>query len=114
MGTAGAGSPAPTEAIRSTKRRPRLCSMPSTNTVALRHSCTSGIAIRPDMTPTELKSARHALGLSAEGFARLMQVGSGRTVRRWEAGDRDIPGPVVVLTTLLLDCAPARKRLGIG
>ena len=49
------------------------------------------------MTPTELKSMRHALGLSAEGLARLLQVSSGRTVRRWEAGDRDIPGPVKVL-----------------
>jgi transcriptional regulator with XRE-family HTH domain len=44
------------------------------------------------MTPADLKAARKALGLSAEGFARLVGVQSGRTVRRWERGDRDIPG----------------------
>jgi DNA-binding transcriptional regulator YiaG len=49
------------------------------------------------MTPAQLKSARHALGLSAEGFARLVGVKSGRTVRRWESGERKIPGPVVRL-----------------
>lgn len=54
------------------------------------------------MTPYELKSARHALGLSAEGFARLVRVGSGRTVRRWESGERDIPGPVAVLVEAII------------
>ena len=49
------------------------------------------------MTPTEFRHIRHALGLSTEGLARLLQVSSGRTVRRWEAGDRSIPGPVRVL-----------------
>jgi transcriptional regulator with XRE-family HTH domain len=46
------------------------------------------------MTRAQLKKARHALGLSAEGFARLVGVKSGRTVRRWESGEREIPGPV--------------------
>ena len=55
------------------------------------------------MSPSELKSARHILGLSAEGFARAVGVESGRTVRRWEAGERDIPGPVVVLLEIWLD-----------
>lgn len=55
------------------------------------------------MTPAELKSARHALGLSAEGFARAVRVQSGRTVRKWEAGQRDIPGPI----TVILDMADA-------
>lgn len=54
------------------------------------------------MTPANLKSARHALGLSAEGMARALQVSSGRTVRRWEAGDRDIPGPVKVALRYML------------
>jgi hypothetical protein len=48
-------------------------------------------------TPDELKAARHALGLSADGLARMLRVENGRTVRRWEAGERDIPGPVIVL-----------------
>lgn len=65
------------------------------------------------MTPAELKSARHTLGLSAEGFAQLMRVQSGRTVRKWEAGDRDIPGPVEVLTEALLASAAVRRHFGI-
>lgn len=52
------------------------------------------------MTPQELKDARHALGLSAEGFARLVRVQSGRTVRRWERGDAPIPGAVELIAAL--------------
>ena len=65
------------------------------------------------MTPTELKSARHALGLSAEGFARLVRVESGRTVRRWEAGDRDIPGPVTLIVEALMGSAEVRRHFGV-
>ena len=63
------------------------------------------------MTPAELKSARAALGLSAEGFARAVRVESGRTVRRWESGERDIPGPVLALLDIWLDPrCPARLK----
>jgi DNA-binding transcriptional regulator YiaG len=55
------------------------------------------------MTPAELKAARHTLGLSAAALARAVGVASERTVRRWEAGSRDIPGPVVRLVELWLD-----------
>lgn len=65
------------------------------------------------MTGAELKSARHALGLSAEGFARLVGVESGRTVRRWESGERDVPGPVVILTTALMESAAVRRHFGL-
>lgn len=65
----------------------------------------------PSMTAVELKAARRTLGLSAEGFARAVGVESGRTVRRWEAGERDIPGPVVALLRIWLDPrCPARFR----
>jgi DNA-binding transcriptional regulator YiaG len=63
------------------------------------------------MTPEELKAARRTLGLSAEGFARLVRVESGRTVRRWESGERDIPGPVTVIIELLQNSSDARRRL---
>lgn len=69
------------------------------------------------MTPDELKSARHALGLSAEGFARLVGVESGRTVRRWETfgeGGRDIPGPVQVLVKAMLDSRAVRRYFGLS
>lgn len=69
------------------------------------------------MTSSELKSIRRALGLSAEGFAKLVRVESGRTVRRWEAegdGARDIPGPVVVIATALRDSAAVRRHFGVS
>ena len=66
------------------------------------------------MTPADLTSIRQGLGLSAEAFARLVRVQSGRTVRRWEAGDRDIPGPVIVIAEAVRDSAVVRKYLMKG
>ena len=56
------------------------------------------------MSPSAFKSARRTLNLSVEGCADLLRLGAhgGDTVRRWERGARDIPGPVVVLMELLL------------
>jgi DNA-binding transcriptional regulator YiaG len=71
-------------------------------------------ARRALMTPSQLKSARHILGLSAEAFASLVGVESGGMVRRWESGDRDIPGPVIVLTWLLIELPAVREHLGLG
>lgn len=53
------------------------------------------------MTPDALKSARARLGLTQAGLGELLRC-DGRTVRRWEAGDREIPGPVAVLVEALL------------
>lgn len=61
------------------------------------------------MTPQQFKSARHALKLSARGMARALsdpdtperQVNP-RTIRRWESGEQDIPGPAVVAVTMML------------
>ena len=53
------------------------------------------------MTPEELKSARRSLGLSCEKFAQRVGVASGRTVRRWEAGDREIPGSIAIILSLI-------------
>lgn len=66
------------------------------------------------MTPEELKSARHALGLSAEGFAAWVGVQGGRTVRKWEAGDRDIPGPVTVLVNAAMQSPAVREHFGLS
>lgn len=70
------------------------------------------------MTPSDLKAARHALGLSAEGFARLVsppeRPSDGRTVRRWEAGDRDIPGPVIVLLSAIMANPAVRQHFGLS
>jgi DNA-binding transcriptional regulator YiaG len=73
------------------------------------------------MSPDELKAARERIGLSAERFAALGEdlcgariAESGRTVRRWESGERAIPGPVQVLVRLMLASRPVRKMLGIA
>ena len=65
------------------------------------------------MSPADLRAARAALGLSTAAFARLVQVESGRTVRRWESGERDIPGPVAVLVGALVASADVRKFFGL-
>lgn len=56
------------------------------------------------MTPSEIKTARKALGFSANGLAEALRLGKGggRTVRRWEAGDTPISGPATVAIELLL------------
>jgi len=48
-------------------------------------------------TPEGFKTARKKLGLSQNALARLFRVSSGRTIRKWENGERDIPGPAQVL-----------------
>jgi len=61
--------------------------------------------------PEELQAARRALGLSAEGLARMVRVESGRTVRRWEAGEREIPGPVTVVMETAMDFLRQRNDI---
>lgn len=57
------------------------------------------------MTPAEFRAARKALGLSANGMAEALRLGKGggRTVRRWEAGDVPVSGPVSLAVQLLLE-----------
>jgi DNA-binding transcriptional regulator YiaG len=52
------------------------------------------------MSPDDLKDMLARLGFSQSGAARILGVDS-RTVRRWIAGDRDIPAPAVVFFRLL-------------
>lgn len=65
------------------------------------------------MTPDELHEAHRKLGLSAAGVARLFEVSDGRTVRRWWSGERDIPGPVQVLTRALIASKAVRNFFGL-
>lgn len=65
------------------------------------------------MTAEEFRVARVALGLSAEGLARLVEVSDGRTVRRWARGERDVPGPVAVILRALLDSPAVRQYFGL-
>jgi transcriptional regulator with XRE-family HTH domain len=63
------------------------------------------------VTAAELKDARKRLGLTAEGFARLVRVSGGRTVRRWERGDIPVPGSIAALTELALRFPDVRAFL---
>lgn len=65
------------------------------------------------MKPDELQKAHRKLGLSANGAAKFFRVADGRTVRRWWSGERDIPGPVIVLTDALLRSSAVREFFGI-
>lgn len=53
------------------------------------------------MTPRQLRAARKRLRLSCNDFATLCGVASERTVRRWEAGTREIDGKVILLLSVL-------------
>lgn len=64
------------------------------------------------MTPKEFENARKTLGLSEAAVAVIFKVGD-RTVRRWEDGEKDIPGPAQVLVSLLVRSPEARRLLGI-
>jgi DNA-binding transcriptional regulator YiaG len=57
------------------------------------------------MTPDELKSARYRLGMTQHQLAEALQLGidGKRSVRRWEAGERPISGPVAVALRLMLE-----------
>lgn len=66
------------------------------------------------MTADEFRAIRKGLDLSAEGLANLLQVHSGRTVRRWEAGEREVPGPVAVLLTALSESQAVRGYFGVS
>ena len=52
--------------------------------------------------PDLLRSAIEASGLSARRFAVELLAVDERTVRRWLAGDRDMPGPAVQLCRLVV------------
>lgn len=49
------------------------------------------------MTPAEFRERRLNLGLSQSELAQICRVQSDRTIRRWEVGEREIPGPAIVL-----------------
>ena len=56
------------------------------------------------MTAEEFRLARQELGLSARGLAELLRLGTdgGRAVRRWEAGDSPVSGPVSLVMEALM------------
>lgn len=61
------------------------------------------------MTPAALKAARTRLGFTQRSLAARLGV-SRRTVIRYEAGDRPVPGPVKGMIEMLLLNSPAVNR----
>lgn len=54
------------------------------------------------MTGDQMKQVRHALGLSIDVFGDLLGLcGRGRTVRKYERGERFITGPIARLVLAL-------------
>jgi len=49
------------------------------------------------MNNTEFKQIRHGLKLSAQGMADALGIKSGRAIRLYEKGDRNISGPIARL-----------------
>ena len=64
------------------------------------------------MNRSELYEIRRELGLTQDGLAGEVGVRSGRTVRRWELGERKVPETVARL--LLKMVYASRKRLHFG
>jgi len=52
------------------------------------------------MTPADFLQVKAAIGLSQTQFAKFAGVNA-RTIRRWEKGERAIPGPLIRLLGLL-------------
>ena len=53
------------------------------------------------MTPATFKAIRQRAGLTQSGLAAVLRIGDIRTIRRWEAGEREISGPVTLLMEMI-------------
>lgn len=66
------------------------------------------------MSPEQFRRVRRKMGLSQNDVTDLFGLGSSRTVRRWEDGERDIPGPVILLMELCQNIPAVRQYLEVG
>ncbi len=55
------------------------------------------------MTPENFKRIRQQLGLTQAELARALRITEGRTIRRYESGERPISGPVAIIMEALAD-----------
>jgi transcriptional regulator with XRE-family HTH domain len=58
------------------------------------------------MTPAAFKAARKHLGLSQTDMAKALRLKNARAVRYYEAGEREISGPVQVVIAYMLKFGP--------
>jgi DNA-binding transcriptional regulator YiaG len=54
------------------------------------------------MSGEEFRALRDALGMTQEQLGKRMGV-DGRTIRKWENNERNIPGPAIELTKILVE-----------
>jgi DNA-binding transcriptional regulator YiaG len=65
------------------------------------------------MSGARFREIREELGLSGDAMARFLRLQGGRTVRKWEAEDRTVPGPVAVLMEALSQSAAVRRYFAL-
>jgi DNA-binding transcriptional regulator YiaG len=58
------------------------------------------------MTPAEFLAARKRLGLSQDEMAKFLRLSDGRNVRYYEAGQRQISGPITLCIEYRLKYGP--------
>jgi transcriptional regulator with XRE-family HTH domain len=68
------------------------------------------------VTPAELRAARQKLGLTQAQLGEALRLrgtrdGRARVVRQWEAGERQISGPVEIAIEHLLHCRPQGAQI---
>jgi transcriptional regulator with XRE-family HTH domain len=61
------------------------------------------------MKPSEFKDARISMGLSQSKMAEALGLKTSRAIRQYEAGERQVSGPVAVLVAMLLEQANGKK-----
>ena len=62
-------------------------------------------------TPLQLCAARNALGLSAGGLAKMIEIEDAEEVRRWETGAAPIPRPVTELLEFCMELLMRREEI---
>ncbi len=64
------------------------------------------------MTPVQFKDARKALGLTQKECAKTLGLKTSRAIRQYEAGERQVSGPVAMLVAMLLEQANGNQCTG--
>lgn len=61
------------------------------------------------LTAQTFRNTRERLGFTADKMAQLCGASSGRVVRKWEAGDNDVPEGVCRFLWLLHSVSPVKR-----
>lgn len=64
------------------------------------------------MTGDEFRQIREELGVTQTRLAKIFKV-TARSIRHWESGDREIPGPAEVLIEALQVVTDLQRHFGL-